>query len=214
MAYIIDETYFQRNLHVPNSDELNTGAYAELQEYIDSKARLCLKSALGYKLFNEFDGNVTNGVLDDGAPQKWIDLVNGKEYTINGDLFRWEGLIQTEGAFNKSLLANFVYYHWLNDNQSSVTGVGEVVLNAKNATNINSTQRLVSVWNEFVEMYQGKMFEHYKHTYYYRNIKIVDYLGDAYDDEYVSLVRFLIDNKEDYPEAAIKRYQFINQFGI
>ena len=214
MAYIIDETYFQRNLQVPNANELNSGAYAELQEYIDSKARLCLKGALGYELFKDFDNNVTDGVLDVGAPQKWQDLVNGKEYTLDGTLFRWEGLINTEGAFNKSLLANFVYYYWLYDNQSAMTGVGEAVLNAKNATSINSTQRLVTVWNEFVKMYQGKMFEHYKHTYYYRDIKIVDYLGDAYDDDYVSLTRFLIDNKDDYPEAALKRYQFINQFGL
>ena len=77
MAYIIDETYFVRKYLVPNSQELNTGANKELQGYIDSMARLCLKDALGNVLFKDFDSNVTKGNLSSSAPQKWLNLVNG-----------------------------------------------------------------------------------------------------------------------------------------
>lgn len=214
MAYLINEAYFQRELFVPNADDQDRSAYQELQEFIDDKARLCLKEALGYTLFKDLDSNITNGVLDGGAPQKWLDLVNGKEYTKDGYTYYWEGLLVQEGAFNKSLLANFVFYHWLYYNQSTMSGVGEVVLNAKNAININSTQRLTSVWNEFVNMYQGKQTK-YTYSEYRRNgIKVIDWIGNNTNDYYSSLIMFLSDNEEDYPDAALKMYNVINQFGL
>ena len=214
MAYLIDETYFQRELFVPNADDQDRSAYKDLQEFIDDKARLCLKEVLGYTLFKDLDANITNGNLDSGAPQKWLDLVNGKEYTKDGYTYYWQGLLIQEGAFKKSLLANFTFYHWLYYNQSRMSGVGEVVLNAKNAINVNSTQRLVSVWNEFVEMYQGKQTK-YTYSEYRRNgIKVIDWIGNNTNDYYASLIMFLSDNEEDYPDAPLKMYNAINQFGL
>ena len=214
MAYLIDETYFQRELFVPNADDQDRSAYNELQQFIDDKARLLLKEVLGYALFKDLDDNITDGNLDSGAPQKWLDLVNGKEYTKDGYTYYWQGLLITEGAFKKSLLANYVFYHWLYYNQSTMSGVGEVVLNAKNAININSTQRLTSVWNEFVDMYQGKQTK-YTHSEYRRNgIKVIDWLGNNTNDYYSSLIMFLSDNEEDYPDAPLKMYKTINQFGL
>ena len=214
MAYIIDETYLQRELYVPNSDEINSGAYKEIQEFIDNKSRLCLKEALGYNLFKELDSNISYGTLDDAAPQKWLNLVNGTDYTLNGKTYRWEGLIQNEGAFKKSLLANYVFYYWLLYNQSRMSGVGEVVLKAKNAVSVNSTQRIVSVWNEFINMYQDDTCTVGRREYYYRGIKTVDYLGGNYNNEYSSLIKFLSDNESDYPDAALRVYKKQNQFGI
>lgn len=212
--YLIDETYFQRELFVPNADDQDRSAYNDLQQFIDEKSRLLLKEVLGYSLFKDLDDNITNGVLDNNAPQKWKDLVNGKEYVKNGYTYYWQGLLITEGAFKKSLLANFVFYHWLYYNQSTMSGVGEVVLNAKNAININSTQRLTSVWNDFVEMYQGKQTK-YAYSEYRRNgIKVIDWIGNDTNNYYSSLIVFLSDNEEDYPEAPLKMYNTINQFGL
>lgn len=214
MAYLIDESYFQRELFVPNADDQDRSVYQELQQFIDEKARLCLKEVLGYTLFKDLDDNITDGNLDDAAPQKWKDLVNGKEYTKDGYTYYWQGLLINEGAFKKSLLANYVFYYWLYYNQSTMSGVGEVVLNAKNAININSTQRLTSVWNEFVEMYQGKQTK-YTYSEYKRNgIKVIDWLGNNTNDYYSSLIMFLSDNEEDYPDAPLKMYNTINQFGL
>ena len=214
MAYLIDETYFQRELFVPNADDQDRSVYQDLQAFIDEKSRLCLKEALGYTLFKDLDENITNGVLNADAPQKWKDLVNGVEYTKNGYTFYWEGLLVQDGAFKKSLLANFTFYHWLLYNQSTMSGVGEVVLNAKNAININSTQRLTTVWNSFVEMYQGKQFEYNYKTYHRNGIKVVDWIGKNTSDYYSSLIMFLSDNEENYPNASLKIYNEINQFGI
>lgn len=214
MAYIIDESYFQRELYVPNSDELNSGAFNELQSFIDDKARLCLKNALGYALFKDLDDNITDGVLNDDAPQKWIDLVNGVEYTLDGKTYKWQGLIYTEGAFKKSLLANFVYCEWLTYNQSRMSGVGEVVTTAKNAINVNSTQRLVTIWNDFVDMYQDGIYNYEYQEYYHNNIKVIDWLGNSTYNDYVSLIKFLVDNDTYYPDAPLRRYKKQNQLGI
>lgn len=214
MAYLIDETYFQRELFVPNADDQDRSAYQELQEFIDEKSRLCLKEAIGYTLFKDLDDNITNGNLNIGAPQKWLDLVNGKEYTKDGYTYYWPGLLVQEGAFKKSLLAYYTFYHWLYYNQSRMSGVGEVVLNAKNAVSINSTQRLTSIWNEFVTMYQGKETK-YTYSEYRRNgIKVIDWAGNNTSDYYSSLIMFLSDHEDDYPDATLKIYKTINQFGL
>lgn len=214
MAYLIDETYFQRELFVPNADDQDRSVYKDLQSFIDDKARLCLKEALGYTLFKDFDSYVTNGNLGSGAPQKWLDLVNGVEYTVNNDTYRWDGLLIEEGAFKRSVLAYYVYYHWLEYSQSTMSGVGEVVLNAKNAINVNSTQRMTSTWNDFVELYQGKKCKYNYSEYYHNGIKVIDWLSNDTNDYYVSLVKFLSDNDTDYPDASLKLYNTINQLGL
>jgi hypothetical protein len=170
---------------------------------------------LGYTLFKDLDLYVdTAGNLKSTTPTKWLNLVNGVEYTKDGKTFYFEGLLVKEGAFRKSLLANYVFYHWLYYNQSTMSGVGEVILNAKNAININSTQRMVSVWNDFIEMYQGKQSQYHYSEYYHRGIKVVDWLGNNTNDYYVSLVKFISDNEEDYPDAALKLFNSKNQLGL
>ena len=214
MAYIIDETYFVRKYLVPNAQELNSGANEQLKGYIDSMARLCLKDALGNVLFKDLDDNITAGNLDGDAPQKWLNLVNGVEYVLDGTTYTWEGLIQENGAFNESLLTPFVFYHWLYDNQSRMSGVGEVVTIAKNAINVNSTQRLVSTWNDFVSNYQTGCNNYSPSIYFKGGIRVIDWVGNNTNSDYVSLIKFLSDNETDYPEAALKMYKAKNQLGI
>lgn len=214
MAYIIDGSYFIKELYVPNADEINSGSGDELSLFIDDKARQCLKNALGYTLYNELDGNITNGTLNTAAPAKWQNLVNGVEYTLSGNTFKWQGLIYIEGLMKKSLLATYVYYYWLTEQQSKMSGVGEVVVNAKNAININSTQRLVRVWNDFVRQYQEGLSDHNQKSYWKNNIKVIDWLGNSASSDFVSLIKFIQDNDTDYPDAALIRYQKQNQLGL
>lgn len=214
MAYIIDETYFQREYYVPNVDELNSEAYNELTQFIDGKARLLIKDALGYELFKEFDSYVTSGNLSETAPQKWINLVDGVEYELNGETYYWNGLKRIEGAFRSSLITPFVFYHWLESRQSVMTGVGEVVVNSKNAVNVNGNQRLTKTWNDFVSQYQETdKHEYNPNIFYQRGVRVVDWLSDR-DGDFVSLIKFISDNSEDYQNAALKRYKFKNQLGL
>ena len=214
MAYIIDASYFQREYYIPNVDELNSSALDDISLFIDDKVRLCLQNALGYTLWADLDSNITNGKLNVGAPAKWQNLVNGTTYVKDGKTFAWNGLIYQSGAFKSSLLTPYVFYHWLEYNQSKVTGIGEVVVNSKNAINVNSNQRLTSAWNSFVKQYQDGIYEFAYDRYYRMGIKVVDWYGNNTNNQFVSLIQFLNDNETDYPDASLIKYKYKNELGI
>ena len=210
--YIIDETYFIKELVIPNSNEIDISESSNpFEMWIDQYARLCLQEVLGNTLFTDLDQNVTNGVLNDISPQKWLNLVNGASYIYKGKNHTWKGLIFEEGTFKGSLLAYFVYCKWLEFQLSQQSGIGEVRGDAINATSVGSTHRYVSIWNQFVSMYQGE----YQQTGTFTFIKGVPFY-DYYNgqDYYVSLLEFLKHNEEDYPDAPLKEYNYLNTFGL
>ena len=85
MATIIDNTYFEKGwLFIPNNKDLNAeptaspSAQSEIDFFIEEYERELLLNALGVTLYNELQAE-----LPTPATQKWIDLVDGKDYTIN-----------------------------------------------------------------------------------------------------------------------------------
>lgn len=212
--YLIDASYFTRELSIPNVNEANSSEAGVLTQFIDDKVRLLLQYALGYDLFTELDENITNGVLHNDAPQIWKNLVNGKIYTKNDKSYCWQGLAYTNGAFKVSLLANYVYHEYLQYQYSQLTGAGEVSIQVKNAIGINSNQRLTKVWNEFVEMYQGYNFGHNGLVYMHNGVAVRDYFNGFDNSQYVSLITFLQDNDGDYPDANLGLFKVKNQLGL
>lgn len=212
--YIITPDYFQKQYTIPNVDEMDSKNATVLEICIDQYVRLCLQNALGFNLWKELDSNITDGVLDIGAPQKWLDLVNGKTYTKDSKTFTWKGLIYTEGIYKGSLLVPFVYYLFLKENVSLLTGTGEKVLDSSNAIGVNSTQRMVMSWNDFVNQYQGQsLFSHHVNRYYHDGVLVEDYFTGN-DSEQVNLIQYLEDNETDYPNAQKKLYNVKNQLGL
>lgn len=211
--YLIDVSYFIREYNVPNTVELQANTSNNLDYYIDERVRLLLQMALGSELFAELDDNITSGVLDNDAPQKWKNLVNGCTYTKDDKDYVWKGLLQLDGTFKNSLLTPYVYYYWLKGNISSVLGVGEVVTNGKNATNVNSTQRLVETWNDFVNQYQGDC-TYRNNAYIHNGVIIYDYYQNGKNNNYISLLQFLKDNDTDYPDANLEVFEYKNQLGL
>ncbi len=220
MAYLIDETYFNLDINVPNTQEVNSGALIQLNQFIDTKARLLISRVLGYELFKDLNSYLVDGLLPDvpdlpdpdPVPAKWRNFVTGTEYQKNGKLVKWEGLIHTEGTVKQSLIAYFVFSEWLKNSVSQVNGVGEVTLVAKNTEGVNPTQRWVDVFNDFLDMYQGGSCTE-PNIYFHYGVKITDWLGGNNSGE-ISLIEFLIDNKTDYPDANLFRYDVKNQLGL
>ena len=220
--YIIDDTYFQApKREIPNLDEADSKSFAELQLLIDEKCRLLLQGFLTVEQFNEFDSYLVDGIfpvdaqpdelLPNYVPQKWIDLVNGVTYTVNDIPLKWNGLIYTKGTYKGSLLADYVYYHWLIENVSYMTGVGDAKGNPKGANLVNPTQRVVNVWNDFVFAYQGYACGiHYIHTEF--NPATYPY-GYSSNGE-VSLIQFLQNHNEAYPNPNRIFFAIQNQLGL
>lgn len=211
--YIIDQTYFTRELSIPNINEVQTEAFETLEYFVDEYVRQLLRDALGIEIFNILDTYVIDGAFDStGAPQYIIDLVEGKEYVKSGVTYKWSGLISTQGVFKKSLLANYVYYQWLKNSFTTQSGVGEVTLNPQNANLVNPTQKLVTAWNSFVIMYQNQNCV-YPNVYYKGHTQVIDWLGYNVNTE-VSLIEYLNDNDSDFSTATLRVYEYQNQLGI
>lgn len=209
MLYI-DKTYFTKQLSVSNTEEPTSDATAELNSSIDRYVSQFLKLTLGNVLFAELKSYTTNGELDDDAPQKWKNLIDGCDYIIDGTTYTWQGLRYTDGAFKVSLLANYVYVNQFNTNINSQ--LGQVLVEGKNSNVVDSTPHLVSIWNDFVEMYQGS-YDCNPQQHYRNGVLFVDYYGNR-QSGYVSYLQFLLDNKTDYPNATAGSIEYKNSLGI
>lgn len=216
--YIIDDTYFQApNREIPNLDEADSKAFAELERIIDNECRLLFTYFLTPEQIEELDGYLTDGIFPEdttGIPQKWISLVNGTTYNHNDVDLVWKGLIYERGTYKGSLLADYVYSIWLETQASYMTGVGDAKGQPKGAILVNPTQRIVTAWNEFVKQYQG---------YHSDYSKLFPYWGGSYyglfpfnykNNQEVSLIQFLSDNEADYPNDNRKFFEVKNQLGL
>lgn len=209
--YIIDKTYFIKKISVPNTEEHNSEMAIELYMSIDKYARQFLQFTLNNTLFEDLDSNITNGVLDAGAPQKWLNLVNGCSYIVGDKTYTWKGLAYTEGAYKESILA---YYVYLNHYQTTVnTNLGQLVLEGKNAINQNPSEHITDVYNTFVKMYQGSTCN-YAREYWNNGLLVRDYYAGESNSGYVSYLQFLQDNIADYPDFSAGVLKFENRFGL
>lgn len=216
--YIIDDTYFTRELQVPNSSEMSVdGAPDILEQFIDDKCRLFIEELFERSSVVDFETNLdpVTGLLLATATQKWKDLVNGVLYTKDGKDYYWRGLAYTRGAHKVSILAFFTYYHYLEYKLSHTAVVSEVVVKGKNTKGVNSTQKLTKTWNEFVRMYQG-INESYSRPYreYIEGVLFTDYTQNNDKSNNVSLCDFLIDNEDVYTGYTRKAFEYKNQFGL
>lgn len=229
--YIVDGTYLTRELAISDAQGQSvtrTDAKENIEKYLDDAPREVLIKALGYELAYELESYTTDGVLNNDAPLKWQNLVNGVIYQYNGDSYKWDGLIFSRGTMKKSLLANFVFTQWLEDNVSSLGSNGNVIIQTRNGASITSNRRWVKAYNEFLSMYQGDYLV--KDDDYYCNINWYDRMRCSYYDSYkrcynsfskikenkvVSLLTFLDQNESDYENAALMSYgKPANVFGI
>jgi len=220
--YIIDETYFQApKKEVPNLDEADSRAFAELERIIDDLGRSFMYYFLTPEEVAEFNTYLVNGKFPSdvtGIPQKWVDLVNGKMYTVNDVDLVWNGLLFTKGTYKGSVLADYVYHNWLETQASYMTGVGDAKANPKGANLVNPTQRVVKAWNDFVEMYQDNL-PSYRGSLYGNYYPLYPYNGGVgywqyYSNKEVSLTQFLSDNQTDYTSENRKFFEVKNQLGL
>lgn len=100
---IIDSTYFINRLNLPQTG--NSAGLAEVQAFIDQYEPEYLQCVLGFDLWQAF----INGIDGSGLPeQRWIDLLQGKEFTKQNRTYLWRGFAPlTEGATYSIDSSNF-----------------------------------------------------------------------------------------------------------
>ena len=214
---IIDATYFEKGLlFIPNNKDISATPVAapsiqsELEVFIDNYERDLLINALGVTLFNLL---VT--AMDDlpSADQKWQDLVDGTDYTINSKEYRWEGL---RGYNKQSLIAFYVFCQYLRNDESTYTTTGIVQNTAKNADNYNPTGKYIKAYNSFIEQYQNNTRNNPAIIINGYGSIGLDYFGN--NNAKRSLYQYLTDANEldatAFPDFEFKVYDIETSLGI
>lgn len=177
----IDKTYFTGAINLPGS--VLDGTYALISDYITQHEKEILTDLLGYTLYKELAANY------DAVSGKWYDFINGAEYTVGDYTVKWNGLINSEKI---SLLSYFTYFHYVRDNVTSTSVIGEVLNIGENATRITPADKLVWAWNQGLELY-----------------------GSTSNDSLApSAYNYLKNHEDDFPLWVFTELGPINKFGI
>ena len=208
---IIDATAFTGINSIPNISEpepnSSTGNFlAQLIEICEDEV---LSIAFGRVMWEDFKANPTE--------QIYLDLLDGKEYQYNGKTCNFLGL--KELPFRSSLLTDFTYYRYHTINVTQNTEFGQVASDTKVGIKASSTPKITAAWNRFLEKFQGLHSSSGitpEGNPFWLVSGGVSYYGGGNGGE-VSLMRFLSDNKEDYPllqSSNLFGLEFKNSFGI
>jgi hypothetical protein len=135
---LIDQSYFVGELSIPTN---TAGTLERLDLFIKKYEPELLQEILGYELYRDYKASAPIAV-------PYTYLQNGKEYTDRtGRLVKWQGLRQTSPV-KKSLVANYVYYQWLRDQDTQNTTIGVAQAKSENAARVSPIDKMVNAWNE------------------------------------------------------------------
>lgn len=224
---IVNETFFQKGeLHIPNNRDMGARSTnqtatntSELIVFIDKYERLLLINALGVNLYNDIEDALTKKPFDasssEDADQKFIDLINGKDYVFGSKKYRWEGL---KGFKNDSLIAYYIKSIFLANKESVFTTEGIVKLEPSNGSSFSMNRQFSSVYNQFCYAYQGRHVSRAIRrstvsSSYLDNKHINVCLKSYKRNTIVSLYEYLND-QSDFKDFDFKFYRPANVMGI
>ena len=208
--YLIDKTYFRNKLQINGLYDGNNGLETKLDDYISIYVIDFLQKLLGVD-FEDLKANVVSGVLKPTAPQRWLDLVNGKTYTKDGKTYIWKGLLYQNGSVKLSILANVVYCNLIHD---LVTGNGQISVDVKSSRMLLPRKNYIEVWNEIANQFNQSVDLQPKISFI-NGVRFTDYYGGLSDNGYRTLSDFLIDFEEDYQNVNLcLGYEIINSFDL
>lgn len=213
---IINNTYFlSKPLFIPQAvstiPSTGTGLVSPLEDlnaYINDKESDLLLSFLGYEQYTELLSQLnSDGTFIDGAIQKWVDLVDGKE--------DWKGLRYTVGNMKRSLIADFVYFYWLADDnvQHSTTGLQRPEVANSNLVMPNDVQ--AKIWTKFLQHY-GYYNNARNWPTFFTNWNGVGmtWLSANQDLNIVTLYDFMTKNSDVYDMSFFATYQPVNPYNL
>lgn len=139
---LIDETYFIRDINIPNIAAYvpsNAVTLQRLLSFIKKYEPECLRNLMGDKLFKAFLTEFSARVND---------IMYGADYTdYYGVDRRWRGLVQPPEKI--SLIANYVYCKYEESNASQSTGIGTVIPKGSTFMPVSPGQKILDSWNFF-----------------------------------------------------------------
>lgn len=209
---IIDTSYLllpplnipQANPNIPNNSGRDYSAKSGVQAFIDRYEAELLINALGREQYAELLSQLnTDGTFITDPIEKWVDLVDGKD--------DWKGLRYAYGDYKISLIAYYVYYHYLRDTETFYAVTGIVKPEVANAVIKSANVDLVTQWNKFATMYGGNWCQN---LYYWDSIWL-DW-GNVFEQpsNNQTLYEFLSAYPDDYDTSFYSHYGYKNRHGL
>lgn len=98
----------------------------------------------------DFNGSIDGVSLKEiTAEQRWLDLLEGKEFEYAGRNYSWNGFDPTSLI---TPIANYVYYKYMEEKAIDNTLVGTATGAVDNNTRTNPVPKMIDAWNSMVEM--------------------------------------------------------------
>jgi len=145
---LIDSTYFIREINLPDNSLTSDMSY-----FITQYEKEVLIKLLGYESYVLLKAAIDDGSPGYGGTDKWVWLIKGHEYEVEyggTQTIKWNGLVNTDLV---SFLAYYIYYQWMKFHVSDTTSVGESITEKENALGISPSHKMVSAWNNFIDLY-------------------------------------------------------------
>lgn len=141
---IIDSTYFKGPLTLAQLGQQSVED--NLNIFIEQYEPEFLSKSLGYALSQSLIEGIDVGSGD--IEQKWLDLLNGVQFTNTaGRARKWIGFASE--VF--SPIAAYVYWYFQRDKATNTTGSGEVKAQNENSSTVSPANKMNNAWNEMVK---------------------------------------------------------------
>lgn len=204
-------TYFtQRPLLIPGALSVPAiGDYprqsTSLVDFMEEYEQRLLIDVLGIEIYEDFAAYLdVDGIMPD-APQKYLDLVNGKTYDISGKKYQYKGLLGNDG-----ILANYIFCKWLEIDLTVYTHTGVQSPKAENSDRVSALPTWVKAWRRFIELYQQDAGR-FPRVFQTHGAIGLDFYGQG--DHTVSLYRFMEDSA-DFKTDFFKYERNENRYGL
>lgn len=137
---IINTSYFFGDLYIAQITE--TQVANTVNKYIQKYEPQFLQRVFGYEMAKNIDTT-------------YPDILNGKEFNnvYNANrLDKWIGLkVDLGGGKFSSVIANYVYTKYMEDNMSFSTGSGEKIIEQTSSETVSPGVKIIRAWNEMVD---------------------------------------------------------------
>lgn len=203
---IIDLTYFQKAnvLNIPLSvsapvanASLTTPDNTDyLTLLIERVEKSILQNALGLATYNELQLALAD--INNPLYASYKKLVEGDEY--DGKV--WEGL-----EYDYSLIAFRIYEIFLTETNERLTGTGNATINVEAANLVTPAYKIANASQEFYKKYQGR---YCSEPFISEDGLFIDWLWGENDEVNVSLYRYMLDKKADFPLFDINKFAIYN----
>ena len=189
---LINQTYFVGEINIP------VKTYGNIDTFISRYEREILIKLFGYTLYKLI--SAYSSTNPSASPQRIRDIIEGKEFELDGFIYKWNGLINPE---KESIIAYYVYYHYVRSQQSHTSTTGETKDNHENANNVEVFPKIQYAWNKMLRLIGDQ------------SLDIPDMsMKYEYNEYFNSLMFFMMQNYSDYPEWQWQIIESVNAFDL